>query len=58
MKKQILGYIEKFRKKHGYAPSQTDIAKELETSRQNVNHHFHGLKDDLMKYPEYRQFFK
>ena len=56
MKKRILEYIQKHKAEKGYAPEPVDIARALDTTRQNVNYHFHRLKDELADYPEYKKY--
>lgn len=57
MKDDILKFVEKFYKKHGHAPNQSEIAEGLETSRQRIAYHFKQMGSDLKKYAEYKRFF-
>lgn len=57
MKEQILEFVAKYRKEKGYAPEQKEIAEALDVTKQNVNYHFHRMKKELSKYPEYKKLF-
>lgn len=49
--------IKSFKEKHGYVPTKSDIARALETTKQNIHQHFVKNQAVLEKIPDYKRYF-
>lgn len=53
---KIFQHIEAYHAREGHAPTKSEIARDLNTTRQAVHYHFLKFADSLKKYPEYARY--
>lgn len=57
LREKMATFIAGYNTEHGFPPLQSEIAKELDTSRQTVRYHFDIMAAELKKYPQYARYF-